>query len=298
MGRPPKQGLNYFPKAVDYYDDFKIMDLLNEYGPLGQTIYDVIICIVYHEGYYIEVSNMDQLAIKIIKTIGNRWIKSKDFVLQVIHYCADIGLFNSNLLNQNVITSVGIQRRYSEVTVRNKVQKVKYWLIDKDGQPVLNAPKNINDDPQMTVSVAETLIDDSDIPQKESKLNDIDILGSTQEGIFKDLELEQAFQLFIKMRDSNSRVQLSVEQIKVLREELISLSSDNKERIAIVKKAFASNWKGFYPIKKLAKPEQKQTRIKSKTTGTNKFHNFEQRSYDFSDLEQRLLNKANNIGKE
>ena len=39
MGRKPKTGLDYFPKDVDYYDDFNIMDLMNEYGPLGQTIY-------------------------------------------------------------------------------------------------------------------------------------------------------------------------------------------------------------------------------------------------------------------
>lgn len=35
MGRPIKAGLSYFPKDVDYYEDFKIMDLMNEYGPLG-----------------------------------------------------------------------------------------------------------------------------------------------------------------------------------------------------------------------------------------------------------------------
>ena len=43
MGRKVKTGLSYFSKDVDYYDDFKIMDLMNEYGPLGQTIYDVLL---------------------------------------------------------------------------------------------------------------------------------------------------------------------------------------------------------------------------------------------------------------
>ena len=41
MGRKAKTGLSYFSKDVDYYDDFKIMDLMNEYGPLGQTIYEL-----------------------------------------------------------------------------------------------------------------------------------------------------------------------------------------------------------------------------------------------------------------
>ena len=103
------------------------MDLMNEYGPLGQTIYDVVISMIYREGYFLEFKNFEQLKknlpVKIIKTIGNRWINKKDFVLQVILSCADIGLFDYDLLMQGVVTSVGVQRRYDTVTVRNKVQK-------------------------------------------------------------------------------------------------------------------------------------------------------------------------------
>ena len=34
MARPPKTGLDYFPKDVDFYNDYKIMDLLEKYGQL------------------------------------------------------------------------------------------------------------------------------------------------------------------------------------------------------------------------------------------------------------------------
>ena len=47
MGRHPKTGLDYFPKDVDYWDDFRIMDLMNEYGSLGTLIYDIVISKVY-----------------------------------------------------------------------------------------------------------------------------------------------------------------------------------------------------------------------------------------------------------
>ena len=40
-------GLTYYPKMLDFYEDDKIFDLLDEYGPLGVTIYDCILCIVY-----------------------------------------------------------------------------------------------------------------------------------------------------------------------------------------------------------------------------------------------------------
>ena len=59
MARPIKKGLSYFPKDVDYYEDFKIMDLMNEYGPLGQTIYDVVISMIYREGYFLEFKNFE-----------------------------------------------------------------------------------------------------------------------------------------------------------------------------------------------------------------------------------------------
>lgn len=170
MSRPKKTGLDYFPFDVDYWDDFKIMDLLNEYGPLGTAIYEIILSKVYRNGYYLEVP-LDKLATQIVRIIGNRWIKEKNLVLQVIQYCADIGLFNNALLMQSVITSVGIQRRYSEVTVRNKVDKSKYWLIDKEENQaaLINIPQNTVSVTKTGISVAETKINATVIPQKERK---------------------------------------------------------------------------------------------------------------------------------
>ena len=149
-GRKPKKGLDWFKKDVNYYEDFKIIDLINEYGPVGNTIFDCILCMIYREGYYLEISP-DKLAFLVMRVIGNRWVKEKSFVLRVIYYCSDIGLLDKDLLEQNVITSVGIQVRYAEVTSRNKVDKSLYWLIDENGQSLKNAPK-------IPISVTENLI--------------------------------------------------------------------------------------------------------------------------------------------
>ena len=278
MGRQPKKGLDYFPRDVDYYDDFKIMDLMNEYGPLGQTIYDVIICMIYHEGYYLEIPSMEHLAIKIIKTIGNRWIKKKDFVLQVIHYCADIGLFDKDLLNQNVITSAGVQRRYDEVTVRNKVDKSKYRLIDKNGQPLLNAPQKTISATENTISATEIHIDDADKQQNKRKVNN--------SIYYSNPGLERSFCLFINMRNANEKHPLTKEQIQILKEELDKIGKDDNERIAICNKAFASGWKSFYPIKKKGSATARKKQ-------ENRFNDFEQRDYDFDSLEAAAIRKIN-----
>lgn len=170
MARQPKKALDYFPKDVNYYDDDRIADLLDEYGPIGQTIYDVILCIVYKNGYYLELP-LDKLARMVVRYIGNRWIKSKDIVLQVIHYCAEIGLFDIDLLRQNVITSAGIQKRYSEVTARNKVNKDNYWLLKKEkaSTALISAPEIPISAAEMPISVAETTINDATMQQRKEK---------------------------------------------------------------------------------------------------------------------------------
>lgn len=184
MGRPAKTGLDYFPKDVDFYDDFKIMDLLNEYGPSGVCVYEVILCMVYQNGYFIEVAQ-DKLALAVVRCIGGKWIK-KDFVLQVILYCADIGLFDHDLLRQGVITSAGIQKRYALVTVRNKVHKGKFWLLEKDleSKVVFSDAKNPVSDAETGVSVTKTQVSDAEMRQsklkesKEKKINSSRLLNS------------------------------------------------------------------------------------------------------------------------
>ena len=283
MGRKAKTGLSYFSKDVDYYDDFKIMDLMNEYGPLGQTIYDVLLCMIYHEGYYLEVPSMEQLAVKIIKTIGNRWVKKKDFVLQVIYYCADIGLFDKPLLNQNIITFAGIQRRYDSVTVRNKVNKDKYRLIDKNGQPLLNAPQNPISATETTIFATEKTINDADIQQNKRKENNTYIY-------FNNPELEKTFRLYISMRNQNQKYPLIPEQIEELKEELHSLGNTDEERILICKTAFIRGWKSFYPLSKQKNNSNSKASSSKdkKKSNNNSFHNFEQRDYDYAAIEEKL----------
>ena len=78
---------------------------------------------------------------------------------QVIQYCADIGLFDRALLSQSVITSAGIQRHYSEVTVRSKVNKEKYRLLEKD-----ETQAALESAPYENISVAEKAINVTEIP--------------------------------------------------------------------------------------------------------------------------------------
>ena len=131
MARAVGKGLRYFPKDVDYYMDDRIMDLLDAYGPLGQTVYDVMLTMVYREGYYLEMAP-DRLARQIIRWIGSQWVESREKVVEVLGFIAEVGLIDEPLYRQGVITSAAIQRRYDEVAARRKTDRSKYWLLEAE----------------------------------------------------------------------------------------------------------------------------------------------------------------------
>ena len=83
MARPRKAGLTYFYKDVHDWDDLKIIDLVTRFGPSGFAVYDVVLCEIYKNGYYLETP-IEKLALFVIRAIGSKWIKDKTFVLQVI----------------------------------------------------------------------------------------------------------------------------------------------------------------------------------------------------------------------
>lgn len=168
MARPFKKGLDYFPLDVDFFDDDHIIDLMDEYGGFGVSVYLIILTIIYRNGYYIEMP-IDKLARSVVRILGSRWAR-RNTVTQVILFCSDIGLFDKALVEQSVFTSAAVQRRFQVVTARSKVDKSKYWLI---GQPLESAPENGIIATETPVIEAETQVIEATIPQNKIKENEI-----------------------------------------------------------------------------------------------------------------------------
>ncbi len=152
MARPRKTGLSYYYKDAHEWDDYRIIDLVDAFGPVGYAVYDVIRSEVYKNGYYLELPP-EKLALLVIREVGNRWIEDKSFVLQVVAYCGEIGLFHPALLEKSVITSAEIQRHYAEVTARSKADKTRYWLL---GQTKKEAPAASFSEPNISDETDET----------------------------------------------------------------------------------------------------------------------------------------------
>ncbi|MDR3021812.1 MAG: DUF4373 domain-containing protein [Clostridiales bacterium] len=173
MARPPKQGLLYFPLDVDFFEDMKIFELTDKWGMIGECVYFRLLTMIYRNGYYLE-SSVENVAGKIYKSLPRKtkdWCRediSKQLVVQVVQAMAEINLIDKKLLTADVITSVGIQRRYQDVAKRRLIHNKKYWLLtdgtDEESPPdaeqtaTSDMPKKSNNVEKTGVNVTKTLV--------------------------------------------------------------------------------------------------------------------------------------------
>lgn len=243
MARPAKKGLDYYPSDTNRRNDFKIMDLLNQYGPLGYTIYDFCLQYVYENGYFLDVP-LQQVCLTLCRDIGAKWIKNKNLVGQVIDYCADIGLFDKDLLRQNVMTSVGIQRRYDSVTVRNKVDKSEFWLLGKENceAALINAPKNGVSATETKVIATETEVSATNMTQiKVNKIKEKE--KKTDVFISLLLKDESEYQVTFSQLNNlkNIYTLIDVENELVKMSKYFELHPDNRKSLDDIK-SYIDRW--------------------------------------------------------
>lgn len=134
MARPVNKGLHYFSVDVNFFDDERIMLLLNRFGPVGCTVYSALLTTIYKEGYFLQFHSMDMLALRIIRLIGSKWMAETEQFAEILSYCGELGLFDKQLLEKGVVTSAAIQRRYKEATARVKVSYDEFWLLGDEQQ--------------------------------------------------------------------------------------------------------------------------------------------------------------------
>lgn len=293
-GAPYKSGLDYIPQSVDPMSDMRIYDLTDSYGPLGYMVYDLTIKYVLSKGYYVECS-LPVFVRMIQSRIGNRWVKNRAVVEQVIHYMADIGLLDDGLLDKGVITSADAQRLYYETAVkrlRRRPNTEKYWLLDQpsetsEGQEeasgLLNAPSEELNAGESRINSALNRINAelNGTKRKEKKNNNIDI-GSA--GLLGDSEADKAMAAYIMMRRSRGR--LSDIQVQELLTVLNGITTDPAEQVQVIRQATVHGWSSFYPVKKQQPAADKKPSGKKR----GNFYTFEQRTYDHETLEAALLN--------
>ncbi len=130
MARPAKKGIDYFPFDVNVFEDDKIFDVQNEFGPLGEVVYFRLLCMIYRNGYYLRFDSYEKLASIVVRSIGFRWADDRDVIVNIIKYLVECRLFDGELAAKNILTSKGIQERYKLATERRKNGISEYSLLD------------------------------------------------------------------------------------------------------------------------------------------------------------------------
>ena len=279
-GRDCRKDLDYFPKMVNFYEDDKIFDLLDEYGPLGVTIYDCILTIVYSNGYYANLSK-DKLSKMVIRKIGNKWIKSQKVVVQVVDYCADLGLFHKDLMLQNIITSVGIQKRYYKIAVKlmkRRLYSKEYWLLDENGEPLLKAPIFPISSEEMEID-SEEIDQSSEEMQVKRKENKRNKKKEYREFCISSEEmLNEAFLRFANHRERIGKP-LNEETVSLLTEGLKKLGKTTQEQVEILNRSVMNGWSGIFPLRTGV-----SERMAEGKEHRNQFQDFPQRQTDYDAL--------------
>lgn len=129
MARPRKSGVDYFPFDVGFFEDEKIACISGEFGSKGETVVVKLLCAIYKNGYYTEMT--DRLKYTIVR--GTKDV-SVGLFEQIVARLVKWDFFDSSLFNSaKVLTSAAIQRRYfSIVKRREKTGNYPYLLVSAE----------------------------------------------------------------------------------------------------------------------------------------------------------------------
>lgn len=130
MARIAKSGLEYFPFDIDFFQDIRIRKLIKRQGGKAVTVYALLLCLIYKNGYYLQWD-------KELPFIGSELSGFDEaYISEVIKTCLMLGLFDKGVFEQeNVLTSKGIQERYCNIQRLNKrMSRIDRYSLLKEPQ--------------------------------------------------------------------------------------------------------------------------------------------------------------------
>lgn len=97
MGRNRKLGLDYFPMDADFFQDIRIRKLIKYQGGKAVTVYALLLCIIYKQGYYVRWD--EELPFIISAQTGFE----EAYIQEVFKCCLVVGLFSKKLYDSDKV---------------------------------------------------------------------------------------------------------------------------------------------------------------------------------------------------
>jgi len=306
LARPQKSGLEYFPLDVDIDQDDKILLIEAQHGLVGFGVVIKLLMKIYKHNYYYEWTEKEQLL------FSKRVNVDINSINVIVNDCIKWGLFNENMFkNIEILTSQGIQKRYMEaVGRRQRVEIDKRYLLL--GSETLNVYKNlVIVDNNLPLNVVNVYIN----PQskvKESKAKKSILKKSKSKkryvvvAVNKPKITKKNFGDMVNVFSSNIHLITGIESEKLKEwsndlepdaiilaiEEAVKRNARNLGYIeAILRSWVDKGYKTRAEVENSSKEwtdKQKQTNNKYNKPADS-FNNYDQRTYDYDELEKKLL---------
>lgn len=299
MARPKQDGLLYFSFDTDFfYADKRIKRLQAKFENDGLILYIYLLTEIYRNGYYI---SWDEDAAE--DAAADLHLK-EGFIEQVLTYLRGRSLLTMRTLSTGVtiITSPGIQKRYQEAKKGSKRQievNSEIWLLDKEETAsCIKVTQNVSFSEKNQSKSEKNKSNSEKNHIKESKVNKSKV---------KQREYLRRIEDFISAYPKDCNRYLTETAYCDLtkggvetEDNLVSCAENYAEacRILETPERYMKNAEKFlkdfafekYLPGKYGKPEAQKRKQKA---GTG-FSNFEQRDYDFDNLERQLLQSQKN----
>lgn len=166
MARPTRQGLDYFPLDVNFIQDIRMRKLVKYQGGRSITVYALLLCIIYKDGYY---SRWDQ---ELPFIISEQSGFEEAYIGEVIKCCLNIGLLSKEMYEQHgVLTSRGIQNRYQQICFQSRRKCVidEFSLVVSSEETPISSEETMVSSEETRVSSVKTPVSSVKMPQRKVK---------------------------------------------------------------------------------------------------------------------------------
>ena len=195
MARPVKPGLDYFPMDTDIFSDLRIRKLIKYQGGKAVTVYALLLCSIYKEGYYRRWD--EELPFMFSELSGY----DEAYIREAINCCLNVGLLDKALYeSEGVLTSRGIQERYLKAAARGRRTACvisEYSLISSEETPIIaeKTPISSEETPVNSAKSTQSKVKERKINKKTSSGEDVKKdppRDTTREDLKKDLRGDPA----------------------------------------------------------------------------------------------------------
>ena len=163
VGRPIREGFDYFPLNTDFFKDRHVRRLVKKFGTDGVAVLIYLWCECYGDkGYYL---NLDE---PLAEDVADDLMLEEEKVSEIIEYLIEKKWFvrRTSSAGESVLTSTGIQKRY--LTIRNQIRRKlsgivdpMIWLIDEIQEAISSEINDISSEKKAITSEENGIISET-----------------------------------------------------------------------------------------------------------------------------------------